>query len=244
MDGTLLLELLPGKHQWLVNFLSVFWVVGQTFATLMGWALIPQFTCEQTEGCTKSQNMGWRYMWLVCSGVCLAFWLVRFFVYPICESPRFLLSQGDDVGALNVLRFIAEENKTKCELTLSDLRAAGEAAVALETPSTEDEKDEKKGLDDGVTTTVAGLSAELAAVEDTFVQLTGAELRKAVVGNWRDTLKLFSPDRIRRSAKIAGGAWSGEHVKALFATPRMAWNTFNICLIWTLVRPSPRNSDR
>lgn len=321
VDGALLLELLPGKHQWLVNLLSVFWVLGQVYAALIGWGLIPRYSCPspsstsgQQAACTRSENMGWRYTWIVCSATCLVFWLIRFLVYPIPESPKFLLAQGDEVAALNVVRFMAEENGAVCQLTLADLRAvraqtetvghhdhhyhhqAGHhdleadpkeerCDTELDHPSEQKMQDSVPGLpkagpanldpkaeaeadaDADVEAEAEAGSADCAVItsirmrptqshgsekgttndlteaeaeeeDDPKLHLTGAELRKSVVGNWRDTLRLFSPDRLRRSAQQAGGMWSTTHFRALFASPRMAWNTMDIMIVWTLVRLS------
>lgn len=226
IDGTQFIEANAGRHQWLVTVLAFFWTLGQIFAALVGWALIPHFSCAQAELCTKGQNMGWRYTWIVCSGVSFVFWILRFFVYPIPESPKFLLAQGDDTAALTVLRFMAQENNSSCHLTLADL-----ISIDSEEKQAQKASDEKQISLEGVT------SSEMRSpTDDPTLTLTGATLRKMAVGNWQDTIQLLSPKRLHRSIRLATGGWSLGKFQALFANPRMAWNTIDVMLLWTTVR--------
>lgn len=231
IDGSQFIEANAGKNQWLVTVLALFWTFGQIFAALIGWALIPNFSCAQAEGCTRSANMGWRYVWITCSGLSFVFWIIRFFVYPIPESPKFLMAQGDDQAALTVLKYISEENGRTLQLTLADLQAAQHevnAELSVESDKTADPDKPKPSPDQG--------HANDHDHHDPLATLTGAALRRAAVGSWRDTLALFSPAHLRPAFGRAGDTWSTGKFRALFATPRMAWNTLDVMLLWILVR--------
>lgn len=70
VDGMLFLEFIPGSKQYLLTLLSVFWSLGQLFASLIAWAFIANYTCEGTNnpgdqtqnggeypsGCTREEN--------------------------------------------------------------------------------------------------------------------------------------------------------------------------------------------
>ena len=43
--------------------------------------------------------MGWRYLLFALGGMTLFLWAVRFFVFPLEESPRFLVGRGRDEEA-------------------------------------------------------------------------------------------------------------------------------------------------
>jgi MFS family permease len=49
VDGAMLIEFLPRTKQWTLTLLSVFWVFGQVFAALIGWAFITNYV-SRTNG--------------------------------------------------------------------------------------------------------------------------------------------------------------------------------------------------
>lgn len=71
--------------------------------------------------CTKESNMGWRYLFFTLGAITLAIFILRFFIFPFHESPKFLLSKGNDQAAVDVVRKIAEFNRQPCHLTLESL---------------------------------------------------------------------------------------------------------------------------
>lgn len=79
--------------------------------------------------------------------------LFRFIIYPIPESPKFLISNGRDEECLRVLHFIAKENGRECRLTLKDLKEAG---LGMDSIHSQIEKDEN----------VNGVGKEITVVED------------------------------------------------------------------------------
>jgi hypothetical protein len=51
-------------------------------------------------------------------------WFIRFFVFSMNESPKFLCSIGQDCNAVHVIHRIAERNGVTSTLTVEDLREA------------------------------------------------------------------------------------------------------------------------
>jgi hypothetical protein len=104
----------------------------------MAWALIPPFSCDTalaacslTEGvqpcCESRNNRGWRYFIAALGALTLLMFSCRFFLFRLYESPKFLLSQGREVGAVSVVQSVSHHNGTKTWLTLEVLEElAGE----------------------------------------------------------------------------------------------------------------------
>lgn len=57
--------------------------------------------------------MGWRYLIFIIGGLTLLLWGIRFLVFPLHESPRFLLGQGKDVEAVKAVHAIAKYNRVE-----------------------------------------------------------------------------------------------------------------------------------
>ena len=65
--------------------------------------------------------MGWRYVFFTISSITLGVFILRFFIFPFYESPKFLVSKGNDRGAVEVIHKIAAFNKRSCDLTVESL---------------------------------------------------------------------------------------------------------------------------
>lgn len=218
VDGAMLIEFIPSTHQWILTFLSIFWCFGQLFAAFVGWAFITNYRCVDAATCTRESNMGWRYTWFLLGGVTLLMWAARFFIYPIPESPKYLIGKGRDAEALEVIRFIAAENGKTSRLTLEQLQAAGEG-VTLRTRGIEDGslQDEKK--------------ADPSEIVDVTVSPSPNEVPDVPSHKNRGFLSSSDLAQLRRSLS----EFDAEHFKALFSSPRMAWNTVLICFLWGLI---------
>ena len=118
--------------------------------------------------------MGWRYTFYTLGSMMIVLWVGRFLVFPVYESPKFLISIGRDEEAVEVIHKIAKRNGKSSSITFEDLRSA--AAPYLE--------------------------GDDVSVGTAKTKLTTVELIK------------HSFDDV-----------SGEHVKSLFSTPRLAWST-------------------
>ncbi|KAK1231110.1 hypothetical protein PQX77_005780 [Marasmius sp. AFHP31] len=130
-DGTILLEFLPSTHQYLLYLLSTWWSIGDLSATLIAWPLIANFSCS-TSGCSRSANMGWRYLMFTLGGIQLLMWVIRAFVFKFLESPRYLVGIGKDLEAVKVIHEVASFNKTNATLTLGRLDLAGKELEGVE----------------------------------------------------------------------------------------------------------------
>ncbi|KAJ8077942.1 hypothetical protein PM082_000143 [Marasmius tenuissimus] len=127
VDGAIFLEHIPRSHQWLLTLLSVWWAIGQLFASLVAWPLISNFSCASAEGCVKADNQGWRYTFYTLGGVTMMMWVMRYAIFDLQESSKFYIAKGQDEKALKVLEHIARKNGREITLTLDRLRAvAGE----------------------------------------------------------------------------------------------------------------------
>lgn len=71
--------------------------------------------------------MGWRYLLFTLGAFTLILWALRFFVFPLEESPRYLVGRGQDADAVAVIQRLATFNGRTCSLTVEQLVAAGEA---------------------------------------------------------------------------------------------------------------------
>lgn len=72
--------------------------------------------------------MGWRYLLFILGAVTLLLWAIRFFVFELLESPRFLIGVGKDEAAVAVIHKIAKYNNSEVNLTVEQLSEAGEQA--------------------------------------------------------------------------------------------------------------------
>ncbi|KAG8880324.1 hypothetical protein FRB97_000937 [Tulasnella sp. 331] len=122
VDSAIFLEFLPGTHQYLLTVLSIWWAFGQLFASLIAWAVLPNLSCPvDVTDCPKSQNMGWRYYVIIMGVLMIILWAIRFFVFTLYESPKYLMGRGRDAEAVEVVHKVAALNGTTSNLTLRDL---------------------------------------------------------------------------------------------------------------------------
>jgi hypothetical protein len=69
--------------------------------------------------------MGWRYLLFTLGGITLLMWGIRFFVFTLFESPRYLVGIGKDAQAVEIIHKIAAFNGKTSSLTLEDLEKVG-----------------------------------------------------------------------------------------------------------------------
>ncbi|KAJ6618206.1 major facilitator superfamily domain-containing protein [Mycena sp. CBHHK59/15] len=132
VDGALFLEFLPGKDQYLLTLLSLWWAVGQVVGSLISWVFLAKYSCDTTlvgtalaDGtfyrCDNTNNNGWRYSYYTMGAMMLFLAIIRVFLLPMDESPKFLISIGRDQEAVDVVHRIAKKNKKVSTLTVQDL---------------------------------------------------------------------------------------------------------------------------
>lgn len=122
VDGAVFLEFLPDASSSLLTLLSVWWPVGQLVSSFFAWYFITNWPVD----------VGWRHFVKTIGLVTLAMFLVRFFVFHLFESPKFLLTQGRQAEAVAVVHGMAYRNGKKTWLTeeILDAVADGEGGQA------------------------------------------------------------------------------------------------------------------
>lgn len=133
VDGALFLEFLPDASSALLTLLSVWWPIGQLASSLVAWFFIANWPVEQ----------GWRYFAVTIGIITFGMFAIRFFIFHLFESPKFLLTKGRQNEAVAVVHGMAYRNRTRTWLTSDILDQValsdGEphvANVALSKPAT------------------------------------------------------------------------------------------------------------
>ncbi|KAL8902605.1 MAG: hypothetical protein Q9207_004551 [Kuettlingeria erythrocarpa] len=123
VDSAVFLEFLPGSHQYLLTILSIFWALAQLLATLVAWPLLGYHTCSETDldPCTRSRNFGWRWFLITMGGFAMICFVLRFVVFTLYESPKYLMGKGKDAEAVAVVHKVAQKNGKTSSLSLADL---------------------------------------------------------------------------------------------------------------------------
>lgn len=127
MDTTVFLEYLPGNKQWLLTFLACWWGVGQAVTGFLGWGFLAptKWNCADAATCTKDTNWGWRYTLFTGGGLVLAMSVLRVTVVRLRETPKYLLSMGEDEKVVETFEYLATKYNRPCSLTLEKLQACG-----------------------------------------------------------------------------------------------------------------------
>ena len=141
IDTTICLEFLPQNRRFLLALLSVFQPIGVVICSGIAYGFIPKYSCAadlpacntgKRPCCTKSNNMGWRYLLITLGVICLCVFFLRFVVFRFQESPKFLLYRGRDDKAVKVLQHIARFNQRECSLTMETFNALTDEDDSLE----------------------------------------------------------------------------------------------------------------
>ncbi|KAL8923114.1 MAG: hypothetical protein Q9208_004798 [Pyrenodesmia sp. 3 TL-2023] len=153
VDSAVFLEFLPGSHQYLLTILSIFWALAQLLATLVAWPLLGYHTCSETDldPCTRSRNFGWRWFMITMGGFAMICFFLRFIVFTLYESPKYLMGKGKDAAAVAVVHKVAQKNGKTSALSVADLEVHDE--------------DGQQGVD-----TAAALKRKLEKVDLTHVR--------------------------------------------------------------------------
>lgn len=139
--------------------------------------------------------MGWRYLLFTLGGMTIILWAIRLFVFPLYESPRFLVGIGRDAEAVEVVHRIAAYNGCTSNLSLLDLQAA---AMAVGGQKSEGETKLLSRSSVFTMDHIKGLFAtpKLASSTSLLIFLWGKEVRS---GGARQILTLLDPHRYNRS---------------------------------------------
>lgn len=108
--------------------MAIWWAVGYTITGLIAWGFMSNYSCNPDatpQTCTRSDNMGWRYLHFTCGALVLVLALARLFLIRMVQTPRWLISQNRDKEVIKVLNDIAKKYKRSHTLTLERLQAEG-----------------------------------------------------------------------------------------------------------------------
>ncbi|OCH87957.1 MFS general substrate transporter [Obba rivulosa] len=122
VDSAVFLEFIPASHQYLLTVLSIWWAFGQLLGSLVAWPLMANFSCVAGSSCPRSSNQGWRYFLFTMGGLMLVLFVLRFFVFHLYESPKYLMGRGRDAEAVEVMHHVAQYNGRTSSLTLEQLK--------------------------------------------------------------------------------------------------------------------------
>ncbi|WBW70918.1 transmembrane transporter [Schizosaccharomyces osmophilus] len=120
VDSAIFIESIPSSCQWLLTVMSAWWALGQVLVNLIAWGLLANFSCSDSkEPCLKDNNKGWRYLLFTMGGLTLFMFLIRF-LFPLVESPGYLLAKGREQEAVQAVHKIAKYNKKESSLSVQD----------------------------------------------------------------------------------------------------------------------------
>ncbi|GAC97835.1 membrane transporter [Pseudozyma hubeiensis SY62] len=168
IDATITLEFLPTNRRFLVAALSLFQPLGVMVCSGISYGLIPKYACGSADGCTRANNMGWRYTLYTLGCITWVIFVARFFIFKFRESPQYLLARGKDAQALKIIRQILETNRSKVEplFTQADFHEAARRIAEHEGREyNAEEEEEREGLHAGGTKTSRLQSAKKSAKE-------------------------------------------------------------------------------
>lgn len=148
IDATITLEFLPQNRRFLLAAL-IFQPIGVVVCSGIAYGFIPNYSCAAdlqscsrvfpgAACCTRSSNMGWRYLLFTLGGITLAVFFLHFVVFRFQESPKFLLYRGQNDQAVAVLQYIAHFKNCQCSITsetFSQLSSEDSSAGSAESTS-------------------------------------------------------------------------------------------------------------
>lgn len=128
------------NKRFLLACLSVFQPIGVIICSAIAFGFIPVHSCTPNfsernplescktapagvDCCSRSDNMGWRYLLFTIGAITLFVFFIRFFVFKFRETPKYLIYRGQDAGAIETLQHMAEVNKRVCRLTTKILES-------------------------------------------------------------------------------------------------------------------------
>ncbi|KAF3398014.1 hypothetical protein F1880_006506 [Penicillium rolfsii] len=152
IDAAIALEFLPQHRRFLVALLGIWQPIGVVVASAIAFGTAAKYRCDvklpacHSPGlnpddacCTISSNMGWRYEVIIIGAITFVIFLARYLIFTFHESPKFLISQGRDQDAIDVLHRISEFNKAPMPtLTLEQFQlidSEAETHLNLEEPT-------------------------------------------------------------------------------------------------------------
>ncbi|KAH7123052.1 major facilitator superfamily domain-containing protein [Dactylonectria macrodidyma] len=128
LDPTIMLEFTPAKQQWVITALAGWWGVGQASAGFIAWGFYSRsdWTCDGAdERCTWQNNKAWRLIMFTGGSLFLVMSILRIFVVRLPETPKYLVSTGQDEKLVSLLHHLAQKHNRPCALSAEQLQACG-----------------------------------------------------------------------------------------------------------------------
>ncbi|CAK7272625.1 hypothetical protein SEPCBS57363_005224 [Sporothrix epigloea] len=227
VDGALFLEFLPDASSSLLTLLSVWWPVGQLCSSLLAWLQIVDEGAADT-----TDKAGWRLFIRTIGIMTFVMFAVRFFVFRLFESPKYLLSRGRQSEAVAVIHGLAHRNGTKTWLTEDILEAVADERKGFlrrDSRETDDGSNfvgyDAMNNDDDSDNDDDGNDHDEARLVDGRNRRRGSAIN-ALHGSTTQTTTLVR-DRLK--------AFSGEHLRPLFRTRHLGIATALIWFIWATI---------
>ncbi|CAK7202773.1 hypothetical protein SEUCBS139899_005500 [Sporothrix eucalyptigena] len=228
VDGALFLEFLPDASSSLLTLLSVWWPVGQLCSSLLAWLQI--VGSESADSADSADKAGWRRFITTIGILTFIMFVIRFFVFRLFESPKYLLSRGRQSEAVAVIHGLAHRNGTKTWLTEEILEAVAEGSegslgrggdesngfVGYDATNNDDDSDEARLFNSG------------HRRSSTISTAQGSRSRTTTL--IRDRLKAFSGERLRPLFKTRQLGMATAIIWFVWATIGMGYPLFNAFL--------------
>lgn len=198
VDGALFLEFLPDASSSLLTLLSVWWPVGQLCSSLFAWFFMANWPADQ----------GWRLFVFAIGIVTLAMFGLRFWVFNLFESPKYLLSRGRQAEAVAVVHGIAYRNGVKTWLT---------DEILDEVVGEEDDDGARRGAVSHQTT---------MGDDDESLLSSSPPSRRA------------GPDRgpnVASAVRAKLASFSGERIRPLFSSRKLGVATAVMWFVWATI---------
>lgn len=99
----------------------------QSWLTDIAWPLLVNFGCKSGSTpatCSKKNNMGWRYLYIIVGGTCFDMAFVQALVIRSRESLRWLVASGRIQEAVDVLNNISTTNGSEYTVSVDQFANA------------------------------------------------------------------------------------------------------------------------
>ncbi|CED84379.1 Synaptic vesicle transporter SV2 (major facilitator superfamily) [Phaffia rhodozyma] len=149
-DGTIFLENMPRKSQYLLTGLSVFFSLGAVISSLIGLWILPGSSCPEHspsssyECSVETDNLGWRYMLRTLGAITIIMFLLRLFAFRLYESPRYLLATHRKPSCVQALCHIISVNGRPdliIHLETSEGRSSNDGQTGLNRTASRDQEE-------------------------------------------------------------------------------------------------------
>ncbi|KAM3451585.1 hypothetical protein BB8028_0005g11840 [Beauveria bassiana] len=125
VDLAVFAEMLPKGKGYMITAITSWSSVGVALGGYLAWPLITFYSCPQystPQTCRNSDNMGWRYQYVLIGGLSLIAALIRIFVMKMEESPKWLVAMGRFDDAVVILKKMATVNRTLVDISPQDFQ--------------------------------------------------------------------------------------------------------------------------